>query len=190
MSFNIPFFGIGTLDQENITTLSHGGKRLRACHSLSFLNLSRQTSKHSRNEAFNFPHPPFLHEAVCSFMVTGKSDSYWTAAFLDGESFSKEPRLPTEEDLIPFMEEEMDPITLNTETKGSGTTASPRAYALAALAVSLNRTIEHHQNIKDWFEASLSLHVSLNSTGGRRKFHRCHGLALGCQNRLFLVSPD
>ncbi|KAI8692021.1 hypothetical protein NCS56_00196600 [Fusarium sp. Ph1] len=157
ISFNLPFFGIGTQDQANIRTLGHNNKRLRVCHSLSFLNLNSQRSKHSRNEVSNLLHPPFLLEAVSSFMVTGKSDHYWTAVFLDDDSFSKEPRLLPEEDSIPFIEEELDPIILKAETKGSGTTTSPRAYALATLAVSLHRIVKHQKNIKDWFKASLSL---------------------------------
>lgn len=101
-------------------------------------------------------------------MVTGKSDRYWTAGFFDEDSSSKEPRLLPEEDSMPFMDVEVDPIILKADTKGSGTTASPRAYALAALAVSLGRVIEHHKNIQGWFKASLSLHVSFRSTGERK----------------------
>ncbi|EEU49017.1 uncharacterized protein NECHADRAFT_75761 [Fusarium vanettenii 77-13-4] len=154
ISFNIPFFEIGSEHQRNIRTTSHDKTKrpLRACHSLSFLNLNSQRSKLSSNEVFNLPHPLFLHEAVCSFMVTGKSDRYWTAAFLDGDSCSKEPRLS--------QEEELDPIVLKAETNCSDTTASPRAYALAALAVSLDVVVEHHQNIQDLFKASLTLLIA------------------------------
>ncbi|RSL44117.1 hypothetical protein CEP54_014822 [Fusarium duplospermum] len=153
-SFNLPFFGIQS--QEDLGNISSNGKRqFRCCRNLSFLNLNRGTSESPRNDESTFPYPAFLHEAVWSFMVTGKSDRYWTAVFFDEDLFDEDPRL--DEDLLETYED-LDPIILQAATKSM--TTSPRSYALAALETALYRIVEHHANIQDWFRAGFELQVS------------------------------
>ncbi|KAI8719895.1 hypothetical protein NCS52_00771800 [Fusarium sp. LHS14.1] len=154
LSFNLPFFGITTQQQADLRTIYNEKKPFRSRRSLSFLDLNSE--RLGRPEVADGFYPdPVLHEAVCSLMVTGKSDRYWTAVFLDDDFFDEEPRLTTDEETFGW---HTDPIILKDEMK----TASPRAYALAALAVALDKIVEHHLNIQDYFQASLSHHTSDN----------------------------
>lgn len=97
-----------------------------------------------------------------SLAVTGKSDKYWTAACLDDDFFDEEPRLASDDETMELVGT-TDPILLKAEAEDNFT-KSPRAYALAALAVAFSKTVEHHGNIQDWFKASLSLLVSFLRT--------------------------
>ncbi|RSL55960.1 hypothetical protein CEP53_006944 [Fusarium sp. AF-6] len=144
-SFNLPFFGIQY--QEDLGNISSNGKRPFRCRrNLSFLN--------PRNDDSTSPRPAFLHEAVWSFMVTGKSDRYWTAVFFDENPFDEEPRLEVDEGLV----EDLDPIILQDEWVIK--TTSPRSYALAALIPALSRIVDHHADILDWLKTSFGHQIS------------------------------
>ncbi|KAF5686407.1 arginyl-trna synthetase [Fusarium denticulatum] len=87
----------------------------------------------------------------------GKSERYWTAVFLDEDFADDVPKLSLEE------EEDvtvggMDPIIVDAEFKSADTIVSPRAYALASLAATLEGIVEHHTYIQEEFAASLSRH--------------------------------
>ncbi|KAF4337967.1 hypothetical protein FBEOM_8129 [Fusarium beomiforme] len=104
----------------------------------------------------------FLHQAACAFMITGKSERYWTAVFLDEDFADDVPKLSVEE------EEDVavggiDPIIVDAEFKSADTIVSPRAYALAALAATLGGITEHHKYIQEEFAASLSRHPKLQT---------------------------
>ncbi|RSL77252.1 hypothetical protein CEP51_009234 [Fusarium floridanum] len=88
------------------------------------------------------------------------SERYWTAVLLDDECFEEEPRLPSDEETLDLCWN-TDPIILKAEMEDTGTTRSPRAYALAALTMALYKIVEHHANILDWFKTSLNLHISV-----------------------------
>jgi hypothetical protein len=93
-------------------------------------------------------------------MLTGKSERYWTAVFLDEDFYADQPKLSVEdeEDVVVGS---IDPIIIKAEMRAAATTASPRAYALASLAATLRGIVEHHTDIQDEFAASISRHVSL-----------------------------
>ncbi|KAF4449035.1 hypothetical protein F53441_7685 [Fusarium austroafricanum] len=100
----------------------------------------------------------FLHQAACAFIITGKSERYWTAVFLDEDFEVDVPKLSVEE------EEDVavggiDPITVDAEFESADTIVSPRAYALASLAAAIGGIAEHHAYIQEEFAASLSRHI-------------------------------
>ncbi|KAF0634735.1 hypothetical protein FPSE5266_20419 [Fusarium pseudograminearum] len=101
-------------------------------------------------------------------MITGKSERYWTAVFLDEDFADDVPKLSVEE------EEDVavggiDPIVVDAEFKSVDTIVSPRAYALAALAATLEGITEHHAYIQEEFEGSLSLHSKLQTSDLQQK---------------------
>ncbi|UPK97298.1 hypothetical protein LCI18_008233 [Fusarium solani-melongenae] len=155
ISFNIPYYGITTREQQDCRTISNGGKRFRNRYDLDFLHLEGYGI--SEGESPSYHDDAVLHQLVFSLTVTGKSDKYWTAACLDddvfGEDLGEEPRLASDAEL----EGMSDPILLKAE---GDLTLSPRAYAIAALEVALSKIVENHANVLDWFRASLSRHTS------------------------------
>ncbi|RSL88873.1 hypothetical protein CEP52_015067 [Fusarium oligoseptatum] len=168
ISFDIPYYGISSRELQDSRTISNSGKRLRSRQDLDFLLLKGHGL--SDEESSSFHDEAMLHAAVYSLAVTGKGDKYWTAACLDDDFFDEEPRLASDEETLE-LDGKMDPILLKAEGnpfKAEGnTTKSPRAYALAALAIALYKTVEHHGNIQDWFKASLSLLASDAEDGSR-----------------------
>lgn len=92
-------------------------------------------------------------------MITGKSERYWTAVFLDEDFADDVPKLSVEEE-EDVMVGGIDPIIVDAEFRSADTIVSPRAYALAALAATLEGIAEHHTYIQEEFAASLSRHVS------------------------------
>lgn len=92
-------------------------------------------------------------------MITGKSERYWTAVFLDEDFADEVPKLSVEE------EEDVavggiDPIIVDAKFNSADTIFSPRAYALAALAATLEGIAEYHAYIQEEYAASLYQHVS------------------------------
>ncbi|KAF4963840.1 hypothetical protein FSARC_8200 [Fusarium sarcochroum] len=160
-SFNLPFFVICTQPQRDTRTLFNGKRPLRRRHDLSFLHLGDHEQDYYDEEE-SFQNETFLLEAVCSIMVTGRSDRYWTAACLDDDFFDStdDQRLPPEED-IQHVDGGTDPIILKEENK----IVSPRAYALAALASALTKIADYHKDIQDRFGTSLNHHTSTSWHG-------------------------
>ncbi|KAF5574378.1 hypothetical protein FPANT_11800 [Fusarium pseudoanthophilum] len=78
------------------------------------------------------------YTSICTVMITGVSDRYWTAVCLDDDFFDLEERPEISEDIIPVGSSSEDQAV---EVKRP---ASPRAYALQELAGSLERISEHH----------------------------------------------
>ncbi|RMJ09624.1 hypothetical protein CDV36_010751 [Fusarium kuroshium] len=154
ISFHIPYCGISTRELQDCRTISNSGTRLRSRKDLGFLLLKGHGLLDAEGSSFH--DEAILHQAVYSLIVTGKSDKYWTAACLDDDFFEEEPRLASDEETLEVLGT-TDPILLKAE---GSPTKSPRAYALASLAIALYKTVEHHGNIQDWFKASLSLHTS------------------------------
>ncbi|KAJ4252316.1 hypothetical protein NW762_010913 [Fusarium torreyae] len=103
-----------------------------------------------------------LHEAACALVVTGRSERYWTAVFLDEDFYVDQPKLSVEDEDV--VVGSIDPIIIKAELKATATTASPRAYALTAfaLAAALREIVEHHIDIHEEFGASLAQHISSN----------------------------
>ncbi|KAF4494406.1 arginyl-trna synthetase [Fusarium agapanthi] len=110
----------------------------------------------------------FLHQAACAFMITGKSERYWTAVFLDEDFADDVPKLSVEEE-EEVMVGGIDPIIVDAEFKSADTIVSPRAYALAALTATLEGIAEHHTYIQEEFAASLSRHPKLQSLDLRQE---------------------
>lgn len=86
-------------------------------------------------------------------MVTGQSDNYWTAICLNDEFFEEDPRLLDDE--IP----PVDPI-IQIPPPSAGNFWSPRAYALLALGLQLEKIIEHHRDVHYHLKISLNRYVS------------------------------
>ncbi|EEU48123.1 uncharacterized protein NECHADRAFT_75383 [Fusarium vanettenii 77-13-4] len=164
ISFNIPYYGISTRDLQDCRTISNGGKRLRNRHDLDFLHL--HDHEPSEDERASFHDHAILHEAVYSLTVTGKSDKYWTAACLDDHAFNEESNLESDEE-TEVLVGKSDPIIFQAEVKKAEVelTKSPRAYAVAALKIALDKIVEHHGNVQDWFKTSFYLHTSDGEDG-------------------------
>ncbi|KAF5585095.1 hypothetical protein FPCIR_8453 [Fusarium pseudocircinatum] len=141
-------------DREDIRRIFNDRKPFRSRLNISFLGINPPESR-----GFSEDTPGvFLHQAACAFMITGKSERYWTAVFLDEDFADDVPKLSLEE------EEDvtvggMDPIIVDAEFKSADTIVSPRAYALASLAATLEGIVEHHKYIQEEFAASLSRHI-------------------------------
>ncbi|RKK83886.1 hypothetical protein BFJ68_g17403 [Fusarium oxysporum] len=159
ISFILPFFAIRIEDREDIRRIFNDRKSIRSRRNLSFLGIHHLGSKDPPGDDPSPPrHQAFLHEAACAFMITGKSERYWTAVFLDEDFHVDPPKLSVEE------EEDVevgsiDPIIVKAEFESADTTASPRAYALATLAGTLREIVEHHTDIQEEFRDSLSRHI-------------------------------
>ncbi|KAF4977537.1 hypothetical protein FDECE_18346, partial [Fusarium decemcellulare] len=154
--FNLPFFSISTRGQQDIRTLFDGKQNLRRRYDLSFLNLGGNGWS---QETSDFEDQTFLHESVFSLMVTGRSDRYWTAVCLDEDFLNNEPRLDAEEE-TEHLDGATDPIILQAEFQATDTIASPRAYSLAAFAITLTIIVEHHADIQERFQRSLDRFAS------------------------------
>ncbi|KLO87891.1 Uncharacterized protein Y057_14908 [Fusarium fujikuroi] len=191
-SFNLPFFAMSTQTEKDNRMLWYGKQPLRRRHDLSFLNLKdhNRYQPGSAETSFGISEKKyFLVEGVCSIVVTGRSDRYWTAACLDDDLCDEEdePRLSIEveeeeeeqdgeeEEEEEEIEEEHDESRLSIEheddlelepeedpitLKVYNKTQSPRAYALAALATSLTKIADYHKDIQHQFGTSLNHHVS------------------------------
>ncbi|RTE79654.1 hypothetical protein BHE90_005831 [Fusarium euwallaceae] len=162
ISFNVPYYGISTQELQDCRDISNDGsndgQRLRNRYNLDFLHLKDyETSNYERS---SFHDHAILHEAVYSLTVTGKSDKYWTAACLDDHVFDEESNLESDEETLE-LDGKSDPIIHQAVLEAEGDlTKSPRSYAIAALKMALDKIVEHHVNILDWFKASFSLHTS------------------------------
>ncbi|KAI3574146.1 hypothetical protein IWW34DRAFT_836885 [Fusarium oxysporum f. sp. albedinis] len=154
ISFNLPLFAIGTQDNQDSRTLS--GKYLRGRYDLDFLYLRDETATADQQVNTSFHERAVLHEAVYSHVITGRSELYWTAVCLGDGFFEEEPRLAKEE----IVEASEDPIIIQAELKATGATRSPRAYALTYLEKELEKIIECHGNVQDWFSKSLDRYLS------------------------------
>ncbi|KAF4995876.1 hypothetical protein FGRMN_4833 [Fusarium graminum] len=162
--FSLPFFVISPKGHQDSRKLFNGQDPLRRRHDLSFLHLGDQGQDYYYgNES---PTNPFLLEAVCSIMVTGQSEHYWTTVCLNDDfaEDTDDQRLPSEED-IEHLAGETDPITLQTDDK----IGSPRAYALATLAGVLAKVANYHKDIKDQFGTSLNRHTHTSWHGSPEK---------------------
>ncbi|SCO28771.1 uncharacterized protein FFNC_00531 [Fusarium fujikuroi] len=190
-SFNLPFFAMSTQTEKDNRMLWYGKQPLRRRHDLSFLNLKdhNRYQPGSAETSFGISEKKyFLVEGVCSIVVTGRSDRYWTAACLDDDLCDEEdePRLSIEveeeeeeqdgeeEEEEEEIEEEHDESRLSIEheddlelepeedpitLKVYNKTQSPRAYALAALATSLTKIADYHKDIQHQFGTSLNHHT-------------------------------
>ncbi|EWY92716.1 hypothetical protein FOYG_06200 [Fusarium oxysporum NRRL 32931] len=95
----------------------------------------------------------------------GRSELYWTAVCLGDGFFEEEPRLAKEE----IVEASEDPIVIQAELKATGATRSPRAYALTYLEKELEKIIECHGNVQDWFSKSLDRYRENHHAKERQK---------------------
>ncbi|CZS80559.1 unnamed protein product [Fusarium graminearum] len=155
ISFTLPFFAIRFEDREDIRRIFNDRKPFRSRINLSFLGINRPEPKEPSESSTGV----FLHRAACAFMITGKSERYWTAVFLDEDFADEVPKLSVEE------EEDVavggiDPIIVDAKFNSADTIVSPRAYALAALAATLEGIAEHHAYIQEEYAASLYQHTA------------------------------
>ncbi|VTO84225.1 unnamed protein product [Fusarium graminearum] len=155
ISFTLPFFAIRFEDREDIRRIFNDRKPFRSRINLSFLGINRPEPKEPSESSTGV----FLHRAACAFMITGKSERYWTAAFLDEDFADEVPKLSVEE------EEDVavggiDPIIVDAKFNSADTIVSPRAYALAALAATLEGIAEHHAYIQEEYAANLYQHTA------------------------------
>lgn len=129
----------------------------RGRYDLDFLYLRDETATADQQVNTSFHERAVLHEAVYLHVIIGRSELYWTAVCLGDGFFEEEPRLAKEE----IVEASEDPIVIQAELKATGATRSPRAYALTYLEKELEKIIECHGNVQDWFSKSLDRYVSL-----------------------------
>ncbi|KAF4963839.1 hypothetical protein FSARC_8199 [Fusarium sarcochroum] len=155
IAFNLPFLAIGTESRSDTRTFSDN-QYLRARHDLEFLNLKDQPPAQDRQDATYDHDNIVLHEAVYSFMITGRSELYWTAVCLDDDFFDEESRLADEEE-IEHLDGIADPITFQAELER---TRSPRAYSLIALGKELEKIVEYHKNTQERLKESLDFYTT------------------------------
>ncbi|ENH61576.1 hypothetical protein FOC1_g10016397 [Fusarium oxysporum f. sp. cubense race 1] len=164
-SFNLPFFAISAQSNQDSRTLSHDKQPLRSCNDLSFLHLKAyETDPYFSEETDPQDHGISLLEGVCSVVVTGQSNRYWTAICLNDDLYDgiDEPRLSPEDNMEQL--DGTDPIIMKLAHRPE----SPRAYALAALATGLVKVVDCHKDIQDALRTSLNVHISSskhNSSG-------------------------
>ncbi|KAH7008764.1 hypothetical protein EDB80DRAFT_683756 [Ilyonectria destructans] len=89
--FNLPCLAIIYEDWKDTRTIGDRAE-LRHRFDPSFL-ISKNPTEVMRDEKRGKMTPRFLHEVNFSLMVTGKSDTYWTAVCLNEDSFERNPRL-------------------------------------------------------------------------------------------------
>lgn len=87
---------------------------------------------------------------------------------MDDHVFYEESNLESDEETLE-VDGKSDPILVQAE---GDLTKSPRAYAVAALKIALDKIVEHHGNVQDWFKASFDLHVSLYFRVSTGQVHR------------------
>ncbi|KAF5551794.1 hypothetical protein FNAPI_7400 [Fusarium napiforme] len=161
-SFNLPFLAISAQSQQDSRTLSHNKQRLRSCYDLSFLHLEAyEIDSYFSEETDPKDYAISLLEGVCSVVVTGQSNRYWTAVCLNDDLYDgiDEPRLSPEDDMEQL--DGTDPIIMKLAHRPE----SPRAYALAALATGLLKVVDCHKDIQEAFRTSLNVHVSPRFAG-------------------------
>ncbi|RSL64955.1 hypothetical protein CEP54_004426 [Fusarium duplospermum] len=157
--FNIPYYAITTEDAKDHRKVWNAGRstEMRSRESLDFLYPSyyRKEDRRVRNVGSQ-DEPRFIHEVVCSALITGQSDTYWTCFFFN-EDLCQEPqeqRLQAEAEL----DEDggtTDPITMTEETAASF--QPPRVYGLQALVSQLETILEHQWAIERCFKESLKV---------------------------------
>ncbi|KAH7175759.1 hypothetical protein EDB81DRAFT_939873 [Dactylonectria macrodidyma] len=149
----LPFYAFSTIDAPDIRTIpQHEGKGsvlLRNRDELAFLSPSHYLNADSSPQA-----QAYLHDTVCSIMITGQDDNYWTCFCFNEDSFEErdQQRLQTEDDT----EQDGgagDPITGTEETVAS---IFPRTYGLQALVSFLKTICEHQCMLQERFEESLT----------------------------------
>ncbi|KAF5011179.1 hypothetical protein FDECE_2693 [Fusarium decemcellulare] len=164
-SINLPFYAPSTLHITDNRTIIEVNRpvSLRNGHDLSFLYSNEDLHIESDDKDSSPPNPTYLHDAVCSIILTGLSDEYWTCFLFTEDSFEDgdKQRLQAEED-VDEDGGKVDPITLAEETAAS---ASPRVFGLHALVTALKRACDHQRTIQDCFQQSLNFFTidSLNS---------------------------
>ncbi|KAL9574383.1 hypothetical protein ACKAV7_001537 [Fusarium commune] len=147
IAFNLPFFAISTTERQDHRKCGVN-KNLRASYSLEFLHLEKSAPGEESQESTTSSDNLVLQEGVFSLMVTGQSDDYWTAVCLDDDFFDEDPRLCDEETPA------VDPI-IQIPPPSLGSFWSPRAYALLALVLQLEKIIEYHEDIQHHLKISL-----------------------------------
>ncbi|KAM0222760.1 hypothetical protein ACHAQD_003955 [Fusarium lateritium] len=208
-SFNLPFFVTSSQPHGDNRTLFNGKRPLRRRHDISFLNLGIDEEEYSRENGFS-QEDLFLVEGVCSIVVTGKNDRYWTAVCFNDDltADEDEPRLSTEDE-VQHVAGETDPIVIKQENEN----VSPRAYALAALATALKKVSDYHRDIQIEVGISLRHHtpnpwqtfpdtISLEQMNDwRKKYFDVLNLVIDCNGRIIeklerfllrdlLISPE
>ncbi|KAI8417995.1 hypothetical protein FOFC_00557 [Fusarium oxysporum] len=108
-------------------------------------------------------------EAVFSFVISGRSDNYWTAICLNDDSFDEYPRIDDDD----ITDVPTDPIIMKPDMGNPDLMWSPRSYALLALASQLEKIIEYHKDVQ------FHLSISLDHYGSMIK----HGVITGDANR-------
>jgi hypothetical protein len=148
----LPFFAISTTERQDHRKCG-ANKNLRASYSLEFLHLEESASGEESQENATSSDSLILQEGVFSLMVTGQSDDYWTAVCLDDDFFDEDPRLCDDETPA------VDPI-IQIPPPNTRNFWSPRAYALLALVLQLEKIIEYHEDVQYHLKISLDRYVS------------------------------
>lgn len=155
--FNLPCLAISYEDRKDTRTIGDRAE-LRHRFDLSFLT-SKNPTEVMRDEKRGKLTPRFLHEVNFSLMVTGKSDTYWTAVCLNEDSFERNPRLDADGDVdMAGLEpnEDIDPITMSPVDAS----LTPRTYSLQSLANYLDTLVDYQKDIHYQFKECLRCHVS------------------------------
>jgi hypothetical protein len=136
---------------------------MRSRDSLDFLYPSccrKDTCRNKNTELQGEPRYKFIHEVVSSALITGQSDNYWTAFFLNEDLFQEPQKQRLQADAE--LDEDggtTDPITMTEET--AATFQHPRVYGLQTLVSQLDMILEHQWAIERCFRESLDAFVSL-----------------------------
>ncbi|KAF4960845.1 hypothetical protein FGADI_678 [Fusarium gaditjirri] len=150
ITFNLPFFAIASQDEFDKRS-ADGRADVWSNISLSFLYQQEQFCEARNRKAASLSAKTCLYQGIWSIVVTGTSERYWTAACLD-DGLDEPPTIGEPPgDCILVSSSLKDHIS---DTKR---TMSPRAYALRALAMQLEKIAEYHRHIQLTFAANLKI---------------------------------
>lgn len=150
--FSLPFMAIESQDVFDKTPIT-GRANSRFRVSLSFLYQQQHICKGQSEKGASQPLKTCLHQTTWSTIVTGTSERYWTAACLsDGP---EEPSIGCESwnDAMILSSSSGD------HTSDMKRTMSPRAYALGALAMQLEKIAEYHRHIQLTLDTNFKVFV-------------------------------
>ncbi|KAM0084877.1 hypothetical protein ACKRZS_002824 [Fusarium odoratissimum] len=139
-------------DEFNKRSLA-GGASFRSGFSLSFLHIQEQLCETQDENTDPQPDKGFLYSATWSTIVTGTNERYWTAACLDDTFDEEKTGNDYSEDAI-LLTGSSDGQTADIKRR-----ILPRAYALKALAMQLEKIAEYHHHIMSILEFNFDIFV-------------------------------
>ncbi|KAF4421749.1 hypothetical protein FACUT_10901 [Fusarium acutatum] len=152
IAITLPYVAISVLnhDESDMRSVA-AGNAFRSRFELSFLNTQRHSC--GTQDGITAPHTDKDHPymATWSMVVIGVSERNWTAVHVDDDFFDEEE--PTADDSSE--DSILADSSLEDHTANAKRSTSPRAYALRALAMSLEKIAGYHEQAQLRFATDL-----------------------------------